>query len=560
MTIPPPQEFNELACTRLLTSYQWPQLWSLVSEFKPEANAKTNAGLAIKAMLLAGWWKEEELARQCIAPYKGIITDPLTHFALSYAALCLEEGSRYLNLKKQAPRTQAPWMKDWLELENYGRGNKGKEQIKHVKRITTKGKTPPIWLSAALLQSTASAAVDIKPLREWLLLLPAAVREDDLIRALQARCEMPEAWLRNGEPEDVENLPPVLLHRYALDKLTKQHQLIEAVHAFDRLAQLKYVDLYSVSTWLSVAGSIPQAWSGMAKRARYAIGLVPPSLAIRGNIATYALIMAWVGGETERAEALINSFVDFLKLPSTDAIKNPQVFFAYVGKLCILRKANPRRYFFPQIEKEATTLVAIGESHSLCLANLCIDWQGQKSRAISALVMGVKMHHMAEPSSSHHSECVRLHLENIKTKPIHLLLTIGEIDTRPNEGLWQVHRKKQQPLDELINKTVTGYIAFLQQYLEGHKLHSITLQGIPAPAYAFEGDKDPVDTVGFLAMIRDVNNCLKEKALAAGFSFLDVYSATLGEDGRSNQLWHLDDYHLKPTFYKEAQNWLQRPE
>jgi hypothetical protein len=92
--------------------------------------------------------------------------------------------------------------------------------------------------------------------------------------------------------------------------------------------------------------------------------------------------------------------------------------------------------------------------------------------------------------------------------------------------------------------------------LVGHQLASITVQGIPAPGYAFEDDKDPGDIPGFVAMIRAVNDCLRAKSLAAGFNFLDVHAATVGEDGRGNGRWHLDGYHLSPAFYRQAQDWL----
>ncbi len=102
-------------------------------------------------------------------------------------------------------------------------------------------------------------------------------------------------------------------------------------------------------------------------------------------------------------------------------------------------------------------------------------------------------------------------------------------------------------------------IDFLQRTLVDHQLLSITVQGIPAPGYAFEDDKDPGDIPGFVAMIRAVNDCLRAKTLAAGFNFLDVHAATVGEDGQGNGRWHLDGYHLSPAFYRQAQDWLRLP-
>lgn len=135
----------------------------------------------------------------------------------------------------------------------------------------------------------------------------------------------------------------------------------------------------------------------------------------------------------------------------------------------------------------------------------------------------------------------------------------AERKSRPDEGLWPLHRKTGQPLDALIERTVGDYIDFLQRTLVDHQLLSITIQGIPAPGYAFEDDKDPGDIPGFVAMIRAVNDCLRAKTLAAGFNFLDVHAATVGADGRGNGRWHLDGYHLSPAFYRQAQDWLRLP-
>jgi len=61
-------------------------------------------------------------------------------------------------------------------------------------------------------------------------------------------------------------------------------------------------------------------------------------------------------------------------------------------------------------------------------------------------------------------------------------------------------------------------------------------------------------------MIRKVNTKLQELTLSHGWNFLDVYSATLGDDGKSNNKYHIDTIHLKPSFYQEADKWLIKPE
>ena len=353
-------------------------------------------------------------------------------------------------------------------------------------------------------------------------------------------------------------MPAPVLYRYAIHHLASS-QLLEALRAYDVLARSGFVDLSALQAWLGLACSIPQGWPGMAERAQHAINLVPRSLIIQGTVAAYALITAWIRGDQERAQALVDRFFEYLKLPKSPQIRNTQVFFLYAGKLCAFRRDNPSFYYAASAEKPAATLVALGESHSLSLANVVTQWQGQDCKALSAFVMGVKMHHLADSAPHYQGECVRLHVEAIKRKPVHLLMTIGEIDCRPDEGIWPLHHKKAIALDKVIHRTVEGYIEALRSMLAEHQLLSITIQGIPAPGYALKDDKDPGDIPGFLAMIREVNNCLRTKALEAGFHFLDVYAATVDDNGRGNGRWHLDGYHLSPAFYQQAQNWLLIP-
>lgn len=541
-----------------LQSYCWPELWRAVRHLQPEPGAQRSPALAIKAMLLVGWWQQEEQARKCAAPYPERIADPLTHYALSYTALCLGEVLRYNILQRDIPSRQPAWMRQSLELEILGRAGKTSEQIQLLHRLTSADKPLPDWACVALLQSNDVLSRDITLLRDWLLNLSPSQRARPLVRALAARCGVTEAWLLDGVPESLESMPAPVLYRYAL-WLLSQGQLPQALLAFDHLARQEFVDLSVLKAWLGLACSIPQGWAGIVERIQHAINLVPQNLNIQGTVACVALIVAWLRDDLVRADVIAKRFIDYLKLPKSTAISTFQILFLYGCQLSHFRQTSPENYFPPVAGRAVAPLVALGESHSMTLANLYFPWLAGDVKGLTAFVMGAKMHHLGDTTPHYQGECVRLHLEALKVKPVHLLMTIGEIDCRPDEGLWPLHRKTGQPLDTLIERTVTGYIDFLQRTLAGHQLASISVQGIPAPGYALEDDKNPGDIPGFVAMIRAVNDCLQAKALAAGFNFLDVHAATVGEDGRGNGRWHLDDYHLSPAFYRQAQDWLLTP-
>ena len=169
--------------------------------------------------------------------------------------------------------------------------------------------------------------------------------------------------------------------------------------------------------------------------------------------------------------------------------------------------------------------------------------------------MGCKMFHLASQYRTVYQEAVEAHLASI-TPGNNLMFAIGEIDCRPEEGIWPAAKKSGKDVQELVQETVDGYLAFIREALAQYPFNSITIQGVPAPGYQLTEKRDPGDVPGFLQMIKAVNDRLKAGSLAQGWKFLDVYAATVNESGTGNGLWHLDGWHLKPTFYQQADRWL----
>jgi hypothetical protein len=268
---------------------------------------------------------------------------------------------------------------------------------------------------------------------------------------------------------------------------------------------------------------------------------------MHGVISSYLLIHHWVNGCYKEAYELVKRFHGFLDLQPNDSDRMNSIFFRYILNLAVAWQQNPDLY------KQSNTnnsLTVIGESHSLSSSNTTFNWKTERVKATSRFVMGVKMHHLSNSVISTFKTCIEAHIESIHCTN-HLLFTIGEIDCRPDEGIWQVHQKKGIPLATLIKDTVSGYLQELTKLLANKSYASITIQGIPAPGYKLEGKNDPGDKAEFLSMIRAVNDELKIAAFQRSWSFLDVYSATANEEGIVIFNWHLDAYHLQSFFFSE---------
>jgi len=204
---------------------------------------------------------------------------------------------------------------------------------------------------------------------------------------------------------------------------------------------------------------------------------------------------------------------------------------------------------------ELPFLAVVGESHSLAVHRTDFALQEMPYRCQAHWIGGIKMWHLAQAKSHPMKQRVRQVLSDLPANsPI--LFTIGEIDCRLDEGIWSTAKKQAADYQTLIEKTVTGYLDWLEETLKKTSQQQIIIQGIPAPNYHKELEMSDENVPEFLAMINEVNQQLKYYTLQKGWQFLDVYAATVAENGKSHGQWHLDSHHLKPAFYRQAQNWL----
>jgi protein O-GlcNAc transferase len=269
--------------------------------------------------------------------------------------------------------------------------------------------------------------------------------------------------------------------------------------------------------------------------------------------ASTALINLWILGAIPEARNLSSQFKEVVALKdSNDTNKVYKAFFLYLTKL--LESLDVNQYMYKGTGSDDNLLV-FGESHSLGLNNLKFNWlEGSHVSASSRFISGIKMYHLKSGANKSFRMNLSRHIRSANTKS-HLLFTIGEIDCRPDEGLWAVYLTKKNDLVELISETVEGYLSWLQIELTQRKFLSITIQGVPAPNYNFDGRE--CNAQEFLKMLHEVNVKLQQGANKRGWKFLDVYGATANSSMKSSGVWHIDGYHLKPAFYGTALDWVK---
>lgn len=304
--------------------------------------------------------------------------------------------------------------------------------------------------------------------------------------------------------------------------------------------------------WLTLASSLPIMQDRLDEVLRVVIARFGKEQYLSDVYASFELVYAWRTGRYSLARQHIIAHISFLKSRTQPLATRMKIFFNFVLQLMRTKK---RHEYIYKSNYDIAQLMVVGESHSLAPASSVFYWEGKKHKAQSCFVIGLKMHHLANPSASHHAFILKSHLTGMgRHEP--LLFCLGEIDCRPDEGFWRVVKNKNLNLELLVEQTLDGYLDFLIRHIPNVKHRSITIQGVPAPGYRFNAYKTEGEESDFLAMIALVNERLKEKVLAYGWGFLDVYAASSDEFGRGNKKYHIDANHLSPCFYQEADKWL----
>lgn len=281
-------------------------------------------------------------------------------------------------------------------------------------------------------------------------------------------------------------------------------------------------------------------------------GLIAPKYSWK--FACLLMITAWIQGQIDEVSRFAEQYRFSIPIGISDGVtRSLRIFFGYVSKLAEFANNNPHLYAIRV--NAGPDFHVLGESHSLALASLTMEWNSEKVRPVAHFVNGVKMFHLASCENNQYKKAISIQLKELPEKS-HVLFTIGEIDCRPNEGIWHYVCMTKSLVDDVINHTVSGYLNWLDRELSHNAPATVTIQGVPAPNYLPDEELAKNETEGFLAMIASVNQHLKAGALMRGWKFIDVYKATAVERGVSNGKWHIDKYHLKPSFYADLSEWL----
>ena len=182
----------------------------------------------------------------------------------------------------------------------------------------------------------------------------------------------------------------------------------------------------------------------------------------------------------------------------------------------------------------------LGESHSLSYAHRNITIGGSNFRIAPRMTFGAKAFHFSRTKYDSFKAITKAHFVSLP-KSSKVFLSYGEIDCRPNEGFISAATKLDKPLEELIDQTTEDYVKwFVDQNAD--RRHRLYLINVPAPVYNKKHSADLNSKVARTVAL--FNTSLKKYSLRHGFDTVDVFKFTAGNEGFSNGLFHLDNFHL----------------
>lgn len=515
-------------------------------------------GLNFQAMILADHYRSAPEAHEALIAGAGVCgdADPYAVYAAAYARMALGEvqavpaGIQKLQKIHHRPH----YLGQWLLIEHTGRARQFAQQAKLAELALKHEKHSKDWVFHALLRSLDQENPDWAPLRKLL----AKIKDNSpLLHLLRWRVAQ-----NTPQVERIAHLAKLAQHYPQSAPIHVQLATMyfntgqgrNALAVLDYVTELDALDAGMIGRQLALAMMLPDTIGITESKLMLVMQQVPQTIRQLGIVASYLLVFYWLTGRLADAYETVKTHFSFTQLEDCDHDRSARVFFNYVVGLCVHWQDNQGIY-----QGRGQPLIVIGESHSLSPHMTTFPLLGIHCRAQAAFIMGCKMFHLASESGTVYQEAFEAHLAALDSN-VWLMFAIGEIDCRPEEGIWPAARKSGKNLHEFIHETVDGYLSFICESIAQYKFKKIIIQGVPAPGYALTEKRDPGDIPAFLQMIHAVNERLKAGCLAQGWEFLDVYAATANESGTGNGQWHLDGWHLKPSFYQVADQYLSGSE
>lgn len=276
------------------------------------------------------------------------------------------------------------------------------------------------------------------------------------------------------------------------------------------------------------------------------INVAPTSKGLEA--AVYLAIIFFIGGIDQQSRKFLDLSREMIN-KNINKLKNSQIYWCLIDQLLLWHQQHTAANY-----KVADGFIySLGESHSLSANRLILKYNNQNLLCKTEWIAGCKQWHLGNNLPNEYKFKFEAIMERLPRESS-ILLCIGEIDCRHDEGIIKAWKKTTgQSLEKFIDSTIKFYIAYVTDIAAKYN-HVLIISGVPAPNIQMNVLANAKgDTAELLVrIIKIFNLCLKKHVVESGLKFLDVYELTDQGDGISNQKYHLDSHHLKPSAIVEA--------
>lgn len=262
----------------------------------------------------------------------------------------------------------------------------------------------------------------------------------------------------------------------------------------------------------------------------------------RNHMLISKAIIHWMDGDPELCRSALNKAASILAQPVTSkATYSALGYYKFLQALVAYRDLHPSLY----AQSCESAIQIIGDSHCLSYANTTLMLDDIPHRVIPHLIMGCKAWHLSQDGVNVCKTSLQHVLQKFNDGD-KVIIAFGEIDARPDEGIFPAHKKLGTDLVESTGALADTFVQSILKLCSAKDLQLI-FYGVPAPNCSLDHLSDS-DRQSYLNSVKLFNAALSRAANQAGCRFLDTYRETVSEAGIGNKKFHIDAFHLAPHF------------
>ncbi len=199
--------------------------------------------------------------------------------------------------------------------------------------------------------------------------------------------------------------------------------------------------------------------------------------------------------------------------------------------------------------QQEQTVFHLGESHCLSYAHHKIKIRGIDCNVKPRITLGAKAYHFSVKRENAFKAITMANFDSLPDGS-NVFISFGEIDCRQNEGFVYAAAKQKKPIEKLVTDTVSGYVSWFFEQNQSRE-HSLFFLNVPAPTFQKKFSNDSNKEMA--KVVKLFNDELAKQLLIYNFNIIDLYRFTVGNNGFSNGLFHIDKRHLSSDALPEIE-------